>query len=384
MNNIMDIIAKETNGKSYKTFKYCFESYDVPSFNYDDHQQITWNKYGETVPPKTFETQNMKPLADKIISQKPLFTYFLDGSRHTYKVDDIAYNNQVYPVIAGQVGISCCERNNKNMKCYDFKKRIAIALPQCACTDTWERKNYFPGIKAKINEKATRLISNKIEITDVIPYSTKKDEFERMESKGIAVIQNLMVEKEIEMVTNMVSEGKLDSENYILKDGSLEYRVDKYESTREKYRFQSNFHYVVGVSKSFNPENCKDKRGKNNSNMIADLPLYYRTPVSMYTSPRLEGMAYAVWYLRIRDKKYTTNTFDSILKVEKILVTDEQKEQGLDTDEVNIISANLINERNPVCYGADTRWANHLYPVYVTECFAKSKYLSNTMFLNLF
>ena len=95
-------------------------------------------------------------------------------------------------------------------------------------------------------------------------------------------------------------------------------------------------------------------------------------------------MAYAVWYLRIRDKKYTTNTFDGILKIEKIMVTDEQKERGIDTDEVNLISANLINERNPVCYGADTRWANHLYPVYVTERFAKSRYLSTAMFLNLF
>lgn len=140
----------------------------------------------------------------------------------------------------------------------------------------------------------------------------------------------------------------------------------------------------MGVSKSFNPENCKDKKGKNNSNMIADLPLYHRTPVSMYSSSRLEGMRYAVWYLRIRDKKYTTNTFDGILKIEKILVTDEQIHNGLETEEVDLISANIINERNPVCYGADSRWANHLYPVYVTECFAKSKYLSDTMFLNLF
>ena len=383
-NNIMDIIAKETNGKSYKTFKYCFESFDVPSFNYDDHQQITWSKYGETTPPSTKEAQNMKPLADRIISQRPIFTYFLDGSRHTYKVDDIAYNNQVYPVIAGQVGISCCERINRNMQRYDFRNRLVIALPQCACTDTWAKRTFFSGIKAKINDKTERLKSNNIKITDVIPYSTKKDEFERLESKGVAVIQDLMVEQEIKMVTDMVAEGKLDLNNYILKDGSLEYSVDKFENTREKRRFQSHFNYVVGVSKSFNPENCKDKKGKNNSDLIANLPLFHRTPVSMYTSPRLEGMAYAVWYLRIRDKKFTTNTFDGILKVEKILVTDEQKENGLDTEEVNLISANLINERNPVCYGADSRWANHLYPVYVTECFAKSKYLSDTMFLNLF
>ncbi len=384
MSNIMDIIAEKTNGKSYKTFKYCFDGFDVPSFNYDDHAQITWSKYGETVPPSTPEGQNMKPLAEKIILQKPLFTYFLDGSRHTYKVDDIAYNNQVYPVIAGQVGISCCKRINRNMQCHDFRRRLVIALPKCACAETWNKKTFFPNVMASVNKGASKLIKSKIEFTDIIPYSTRKDEYERIENKGISVIQDLMIDHEIQMVTDLVKQGLLDQDNYLLKDGSLEYRVDKFENSREKRRFQSTFRNVVGVSKSFNPENCKDKKGKNNSNLIANLPLYHRTPVSMYTSPRLAGMAYAVWYLRIRDKKYTTNTFDGILKIEKIMVTEEQKENGIDTEEVNLISANLINERNPVCYGADSRWANHLYPVYVTECFSKSKYISNTMFLNLF
>ena len=49
-----------------------------------------------------------------------------------------------------------------------------------------------------------------------------------------------------------------------------------------------------------------------------------------------------------------------------------------------IFTANIINERNPVCYGADRRWANHLYPIYVTESYVKSKYLGESMFLNLF
>lgn len=69
MSNIMDIIADETNGISYKSYKY-----------------------------------------------------FLDGSRHAYKVDDVAYKNQVYPVIAGQIGISCCARKNGEMKKFDFKR----------------------------------------------------------------------------------------------------------------------------------------------------------------------------------------------------------------------------------------------------------------------
>ena len=51
MSNIMDIIADETNGKSYKTFKYAYEGSETLSVAYDDHQEITWERYGETVPP---------------------------------------------------------------------------------------------------------------------------------------------------------------------------------------------------------------------------------------------------------------------------------------------------------------------------------------------
>ena len=381
MSNIMDIIADETNGKSYKTFKYAYEGSATLSFAYDDHQEITWERYGETVPPG--KSICLKDKADAISDKKPLFAYFLDGSRHTYKVDDIAYRNKVYPVIAGQVGVSCCQRVDKEMHRYDFDRRLVITLPKVASQSDWNKEVFFTNLRKKLNEDSNLSIMG-IQFTDVIPYPTKVDEFERIENKGIAVVQDLMIQREISMVTKLVAEHKINNTNYLLKDGSLEYRVDHLKNDREKRQFQKTFSNVVGVSKSFNPENCKDKKGKNNSNIIANLPLYHRTPVSMYSSPRLDGMKYAVWYLRIRDKLYTTNTFDGILKIEKILVTDEQVHNGLETEEVDLISANIINERNPVCYGADSRWANHLYPVYVTECFAKSKYLSDTMFLNLF
>lgn len=381
MSNIMDIIAQETNGKSYKTFKYTYDGSDTLSFAYDDHQEITWERYGETVPPE--HSISLKNKADAISNKQPLFSYFLDGSRHTYKVDDIAYKNKVYPVIAGQVGVSCCQRIDKEMHRYDFDRRLVITLPKVASQSDWNKGVFFTNLCRKLNEESS-LSTRGIQFTDVIPYPTKVDEFERIENKGIAVVQDLMIQREISMVTKLVAEHKINSNKYLLKDGSLEYRVDNLKNDREKRQFQKNYSCVVGVSKSFNPENCKDKKGKNNSNIIANLPLYHRTPVSMYSSPRLEGMKYAIWYLRIRDKRYTVNTFDGILKVEKILVTNEQVHNGLETEEVDLISANIINERNPVCYGADSRWANHLYPVYVTECFAKSKYLSDTMFLNLF
>ena len=133
----MDIIAKETNGKSYKTYKYTYEGADTLSFAYDDHQEITWERYGENVPPE--KSKNMEVYAREICDQKPLFSYFLDGSRHTYKVDDIAYKNKVFPVIAGQVGVSCCKRVEKEMKSYDFDRRLVITLPKVASQSDWNK-----------------------------------------------------------------------------------------------------------------------------------------------------------------------------------------------------------------------------------------------------
>ena len=97
------------------------------------------------------------------------------------------------------------------------------------------------------------------------------------------------------------------------------------------------------------------------------------------------GNKFAVWYLRLHDKKYSDSPFDGVVKVEKILVKDaELKTEKIDSDEVNLLSAYLLNERNPVCYGADSRWANHIYPIFLTESFVKAQFISAETFLNLF
>ena len=114
------------------------------------------------------------------------------------------------------------------------------------------------------------------------------------------------------------------------------------------------------------------------------LPLYHRTPACCYESKISgNGVYFCVWYLRIRDSKHTQNVFDGILKIEKLMDKDEY-EHGVDTDRIDYLSAQLLRERLPVCYGDDKRWANHLYPIYVTEQYAKSKYISNDTFMNLF
>lgn len=92
-----------------------------------------------------------------------------------------------------------------------------------------------------------------------------------------------------------------------------------------------------------------------------------------------------MWYIRLRDRKHTRSAFDGIVKVEKLLTTHDELTCGhMASYEIDTLSAYILNERYPACYGSDSRWASHIYPVYLTEQYIKSKYLSTESFLHLF
>jgi hypothetical protein len=152
---------------------------------------------------------------------------------------------------------------------------------------------------------------------------------------------------------------------------------------KELIKIKNHYKSVVGVSKMFNPELCRDKEDKSNADKIAELKLFHRTPAYKYQSEIVGNVFFSIWYVRIREKEHSASPFSGVLKIEKILITDDEIENGLDSQEVDLITANIINERNPVCYGKDDRWANHLYPVYLTETSIKSKHLSNINFFKL-
>lgn len=213
-------------------------------------------------------------------------------------------------------------------------------------------------------------------------YPTRSNE--NFEDKGIARIQEYMIEQEKAMVQSLVQAHLINDRSWLIKDGSLEYnRISDKDDRFTFSRIRSNYKRVVGVSKSFNPELAKLKNGRSAAGMIAQLRPFERTPAAMYQTERVEGR-FAVWYVRLRSARQSRGPFDGIVKVEKILVSDHEMEYGLETSEVDNISAWLMNERNPVCYGKDDRWANHLYPVYLTETFIKSKYRGTSHFINLF
>jgi hypothetical protein len=386
VNKILEILESETAGKCYTSYRYCAdEEFRFPTLSYDEEQAFTIKKdrYGETDQSGT--TKNLRDYAERIKNSKPLFRFFLDGSRKTYKIDDLEINRRIFPIMAGQIGVACCERKSPNQfKCAEMEFSLVLSLPTVANPNVTNSNLFFNALASKVNQ-AKRIQNYNIKFSKILSYnSSKQEENKKFENLGIATIQDEMIECEKRIVANLYKKNLLDDKNYLIKDGSLQYTPIKSSDFKELSKFKNHYRSVIGVSKMFNPELCEDRSGKSNADKIANLGLYHRTPVYMYQSDRVGNVNFAIWYVRIRDIIHTESRFSSVLKIEKILITDDENENGLDSSEVDMITANIINERNPVCYGKDSRWANHLYPVYLTESFIKSKYLSDINFINLF
>jgi hypothetical protein len=390
MDKILQYIASETNGKCYQSFRFCADDeIHKPTLDYDEKGKeftLVKNHHGET-DSGLKETKCLADRANQILNNNPLFHFFLDGSRKTYKIDDIEINGNVYPILAGQIGVACCQRfplPEDNFKKARFENKIVLSLPKAANPNAGDVTLFFNSLTNKINQLDS-LKKRGIEISKILPYNSKKQEDgTKYEHLAIATIQDEMIETEKKIVANLYSENLINADRYLIKDGSLQYTPMGKGDFKELIKFKNHYKSVVGVSKMFNPELCRDKNDKSNADKIAELGLFHRTPAYRYKSERVGEVCFAIWYVRIREKKYSSSPFAGVLKMEKILITDEEIENGVDSQEVDLITANIINERNPVCYGKDDRWANHLYPVYLTESYVKSQYLSDINFLNIF
>ncbi len=390
MEKVLDIVSNETTCKCYRSFRYCAdEEIRVPSLDFDTKLKeisVVVKEYGET-DTNLHTSKSLRVLADKIIDSDPLFHFFLDGSRRTYKVDDIEINRSVYPIIAGQIGVACCQRINANQfkSVKDaFEHNLVLSLPKGANPNSGDAALFFNALKAKIN-KTKRIEKAGISFSKILAYDSKKqDDGKKYEQMGIATIQDEMIETEKKIVAHLSTKNLINPNRYLIKDGSLQYKPMRTGDFKELTKIKNHYKCAIGVSKMFNPELCQDRSGKSNADKIAVLPLFHRTPAFKYKSEIVGNVFFAIWYVRIREAERTESPFAGVLKIEKILITDDENENGLNSEEIDLITANIINERNPVCYGKDSRWANHLYPVYLTESFIKSKYLSDINFLNLF
>lgn len=390
MGKIIQFIESETDGKCFTSYKYSYDDGSVPVIEYEsaeDHY-INLKDYAEDC--KDPKPRDMTQRARICMQEAPLFKFFLDGSRKVYKLDDIQYDKKVFPIVGGQISVSCCRRdmddkgNFAGFHCEEGVAYSVLCLPVKANGEGIDHNVYFRSLTEKIKENPS-LNADRVHLEKILYYQTKLDGKETLENKAIARIQDEMVDCEKRIVADLMGRHLLNQENYLIKDGSVQYKPMKTGDFKELARIRSNYRHVVGVSKKFNPNLMRDNKDQSNAGKIAWLPLYHRTPAFLWKPGEEWGsVTFAIWYVRIHDIRHTDTPYSGIVKVEKMLMTGHEETYGLSTDEIDTITANIINERNPVCYGSDARWANHLYPVYMTECFCKSRFASDYYFMNIF
>lgn len=364
MGKILGVVEKYSGGRCFPANKLHLD--DIIPDEYQDKDE----KFNST---KIFETDKFsdRRKLKTFKSQVSLFKYFLDGSRRTYKIVDFASTDGKYlPIVAGQIGTAVCKRENKIIKRQLLSKFNIIALP-----------DRTGGEFEKIREEIKTISKNNIKIDRVIEYKHQSNKEKPPENLAIAKIQKEMLDEEIVLIDQMITSNLLNTGEILMIDGSLQY-------TNIKPDQEYIFHNVIGVSKSFNPnlQGILKSKSKEIGSYLTSLKYGERTPVYKYESEsgRRIKTVIGAWYLRIRERKYTIGPLEGIIKIEKIAVTQKEKEDGFQTDQIDEISTAILNERNVTCYGNDERWANHLYPIYLTETFIKSNFLSDRQFLSIF
>jgi hypothetical protein len=393
MGKILEYIQKQGNGKfqCYKTKKISLDLNDNDTLDYDDKARIqtTSSKIAETARSRV-GTVPLKNLIKKDNISQPLFHFFLDGSRHTYKVDDIGIGKKIFPIVAGQIIVGCCERIDRDtFKKFDLCSKIVMAMPDDFDDDSGGI-NFCRSYCENLNNEIAKnkfVKERNVKIDKILLYQTDGNVTENgkdnYKNSAVAKIQNEMVDEEQLLVAELCKQNKLDDEHWLIKDGSLEYNpsYSNLDSTQWN-NLRTNYQHVVGVSKQFDPELLKDFEGNSLAKTIANLKPFERTKVYYYPQKHSAGVShFGVWYLRLRNTDFRETNFSDIVKCEMLLLKEDQQ---LESETVNLISTNLIREAYPVCYGSDTRWANHLYPIYLTETFCKSNYFNNNVILNLF
>lgn len=115
MGKILDYIVKRGEGNylCYKTNKVSLNISDTDVLDYDDKPASTRNK-------SRIAESDLTLVPTVVIDHmlidysRPIFSFFLDGSRHVYKVDDMAIGKKIFPVLAGQIVVGCCERKDRD------------------------------------------------------------------------------------------------------------------------------------------------------------------------------------------------------------------------------------------------------------------------------
>ena len=295
---------------------------------------------------------------------RSILSYFIDGSRRVQKVAEIVVGGRFFPMLAGQIGVAVTERTETDGRIKplrDFCRiRNVIALPD-------KLGDELDDIRIRIRQEYSVPF-------EVLAYDTSKID-RNANDLAVTAIMKAMLDEEIELVNRMATSGLLHPDRLLVRDGPLQFK--------KQFQTTAAYQHAIGISKSFSTNAAikKGARPLDVGSLVKDLDLYDRTKCYKM---EIYGKTIAFWYLRIHPKRLMPNPLDGVIKIEKICQDHEVNADGVDRDLIDVISRHIFEERNVTAYGTDRRWANHIYPVYLTERYIKASMDSELKFSGYF
>jgi hypothetical protein len=304
---------------------------------------------------------------------RTILTYFMDGSRRVFRFSDVILpDGRYYPILAGQVGVAVLKRTDDRsvspMRTYVRYENILV----------------FPDTIDPADQEALRSELAKRDLKfAVAAYETGHtggNQNEDYISIGTKKILDLMHDLELDSVKRMMTDRDLRDDAMLVVDGSLQFRREVLRRNQFPITQLAN---VIDISKSFTPSQpVTGARGsKHLGTFLQNLEYGQRTPVFKAGHDEFADVL-GVWYLRIRPRRMMTTPLAGIVKIE-VLANGDERDNGLDRDRVDHLSALILSERNITPYGSDNRWANHIYPIYLAELYLKSGFSSDVYFKGL-
>jgi hypothetical protein len=286
-----------------------------------------------------------------------VFRFFQDGSMRSFFVGTALEHDRQTPVIIGQVGCASLFRYD------DGRLSIARANQSNLLLVAYSQ------ISADMREKLRDIVSNLGAAYQVEDIEKAGREGQDLRRRAEDTMRATMHEVEVRTLVEVLEE---NPDGWVVYDGSLRFAKFFEEFLR---LYNDRQPPVVSVAKSFSKQpRFKIGRGGrareiNLWQLLAELPEGNRT---LAFKSKTGDRVVAVWYLRLRMRRYMEYPLMGVIKVELPILDNEPPPSEL----VTKLSNALLAERTVTPHGLDRRWHAHLYPIFQAERCVKNAFVS--------
>jgi len=304
-------------------------------------------------------------------AQDSMFHFFLDGSERSHRVIDASFGSHYLPICAGQIGVAVLEREDFRhiVPRRDFTRvENIIAVPDILDDD------YAMSLERKINQEMPASDHFR-----VVRYDCQNKTDKDPADLGRAMIIHEMQMLELRTIKEMIALHAIRDDRMLVKDGGLQYRTTKIRNLDLKDD-RVQLRNVIGLAKTFKPNMTLGRgRGRQDlGNLTKNLNWKERTTV--ISPDKDEFSTHGWWYLRLRPREKVYSPLQGIVKIEVFASDSEKDNDGIAEERADTISSYVLLERNVTPYNADSRWASHIYPIYLAESYLRSSFLSHERF----